>query len=64
MGLMTSSVVSALARLGVPDHLESGPTTVDELAAAVQATPDLLERLMRATEGMGILVQTPDGRWA
>lgn len=63
MGLMTSSAVHVLARLGVPDHLESGPKTVDELAAAVQAKPDLLQRLMRATEGMGILAQTPDGRW-
>ena len=63
MGLMTSSAVSALARLGVPDQLESGPKTVDELAAAVQARPDLLRRLMRATEGMGILAQTPDGKW-
>ena len=63
MGLMTSSAVSALARLGVPDQLESGPKTVDELAVSVQAQPDLLRRLMRATESMGILAQAPDGKW-
>ena len=63
MGLMTSSAVSALARLGVPDQLESGPKTVDELAVSVQAQPDLLGRLMRATESMGILAQAPDGKW-
>ena len=63
MGLMTSSAVYALARLDVPDHLESGPKTADELAAAVQAKPELLPRLMRATEGMGILARIPDGRW-
>lgn len=40
MGLMTSGAVYALARPGVPDHLESGPKTVDELAAAVQAKPE------------------------
>lgn len=63
-GQMTASVVSALARLGVPDHLESGPKTAGELAALVNAKPDLLSRLMRATEGLGILARTPDGKWA
>lgn len=64
MGLVTSSAVSALARLGVPDQLESGPKTVDELAQTVNARPDLLYRLMRATASIGILAQTPEGTWA
>lgn len=64
MGQMTSGAVSALARLGVPDYLESGPKTAEELAALVHAKPDLLDRLMRATEGLGILARTADGKWA
>jgi hypothetical protein len=64
MGKITSAAVSALARLGVPDHLESGPKSAEELAELVHAKPDLLRRLMRATEGVGILAQTPDRKWA
>lgn len=63
MGTMTSAAVSAIARLGIPDHLQSGPKTVDELARAVGAHPDLLFRLMRATSSLGILSQTPNGEW-
>ena len=62
-GLMKASAVCALARLGVPNHLESGPKTTEELAQLVQAKSDLLYRLMRATEGMGILARTADGKW-
>lgn len=64
MGLMKASAVCALARLGVPNHLESGPKTTEELAGLVEGQPDLLYRLMRATEGMGILARTADGKWA
>jgi hypothetical protein len=47
----------------IPDHLHSGPKTVDELAQAIGAKPELLLRLMRATAGLGILAQTPNGKW-
>lgn len=63
MGLLASSAVSALARLGIPDQLESGPKSANELAAATGVEPDLLRRLMRATESLGILARTTDGRW-
>ena len=59
----TSSAVCALAELGVPDHLESGPRSVEELAEAVGAQPDLLYRLMRATASVGVLAETPDGKF-
>lgn len=32
VGKWTSAALSALARLGVPDNLESGPRSNDELA--------------------------------
>jgi len=63
IGVINSAAVSALARLGIPDRLQSGPKTVEELANAVGAKPELLFRLMRATAGLGILAQTPDGKW-
>lgn len=63
LGVLNSAAVSATARLGIPDHLHSGPKTVDELAQAIGAKPELLFRLMRATAGLGILAQTPDGKW-
>ena len=63
MGVMNSAAVSAIARLGIPDHLQSGPKTVEDLAHAVGAKPELLFRLMRATAGLGILAQTADGKW-
>lgn len=64
MGKVASAAVSALAKLGVPDHLESGPKAAEELAELVHAKADRLRRLMRATEAMGVLAQTPDGKWA
>ena len=63
LGVLNSAAVSATARLGIPDHLHSGPKTVDELAQAIDAKPELLFRLMRATAGLGILAQRPDGKW-
>jgi len=63
MGLMTSAAVCSLARLGVPDHLGSGPRTARELAELTGSQPDLLERLMRATEGLGVLSRDDEGRW-
>jgi hypothetical protein len=63
MGLVASSAVSAVARLGIPDHLENGPMTVQELADKVGAPRELLFRLMRATSSLGVLVPTSDGKW-
>jgi hypothetical protein len=47
IGAMNAAAVSAIARLGIPDHLQSGPKTIEELAHAVDARPELLFRLMR-----------------
>ncbi len=46
IGAMNSAAVSAIARLGVPDHLQSGPKTIEELAHAIDARPELLFRLL------------------
>jgi len=47
-GLLTAQVTSALARLGVPDHLADGPLTASELASRVGAGADALARLLAA----------------
>ncbi len=63
-GGMISGAVSALARLGVPDHLESGPQSAEELAPKVGAQAGPLYRLMRATASVGVLVEGPDGKFS
>ena len=37
IGAMNSAAVSAIARLGIPDHLQSGPKTIEELAHSVDS---------------------------
>ncbi len=64
LGGMISGAVSALARLGVPDHLDAGALSAEELAAKVGAEPGPLYRLMRATASVGVLAEGPDGKFS
>lgn len=63
LGTWVGSAVAALARLGVPDHIDDTPRSAEEVAAKVGAKPDLLYRLMRATASVGVLGETPDGKF-
>jgi hypothetical protein len=63
LGGWISSAVCALARLGVPDHIDDTPRSAEEIAPLVGAKPDLLYRLMRATSAVGVLAETPDHRF-
>ena len=63
-GLHFSSCISCLATLGVPDLVESGPKSAEELAAQVGANPEALYRLMRATASIGVLAEGPDGKFS
>jgi len=63
-GFMVAGAVSALARLGVPDHLDSASQSADELAPKVGAQPEPLYRLMRATASVGVLAEGPDGKFS
>jgi hypothetical protein len=58
-----SRSLGALARLGVADHVNNTPKSVEEIAPLVGAKPDLLYRLMRATASVGVLAETPDHRF-
>src|SRR5437660_11808367 len=60
-GVYITGAISCLARLGVPDLVEHGPKSADELAAAIGADPRALYRLMRATASVGVLSEGADG---
>src|SRR5258708_33417995 len=63
-GVFVVGALSCLARLGVPDLVEHGPKSADELAAQVGADPRALYRLMRATACVGVLSEGPDGKFS
>ncbi len=64
MGGMISGTLGALARLGVPDYLEAGPLSAEELAPKVGAEPGPLYRLMRACASVGVLHEGADGKFS
>src|SRR4051812_30162040 len=64
LGQWTSSAVCALAKLGIPDHVQAGPKSAAELASEIGAQPELLYRLMRATANVGFLTEGPDGKFS
>jgi len=49
-----SIAICAVAKLGVADHLESGPKTTKELASLMNVQEDPLYRVMRAVAGVGV----------
>jgi hypothetical protein len=56
--------IACLAQLGVPDRLEAGPKSADDLAREIEADPGALYRLMRATASLGVLSEGADGRFS
>jgi len=67
MELITSvwktHVTAAIVRLGVPDHLASGPRTAVELAGAVSADAGAMVRLLRAGAALGLVEEMSVGRY-
>jgi len=63
-GVFITGAISCLASLGVPDLMEHGPKSADELANAIGADPRALYRLMRATASVGVLSEGPDGKFS
>jgi hypothetical protein len=63
VGALTAQAITAAAELGVADALAKAPLSIDELAAAVDADPDTLGRLLRALISRGIFRQLRDGRY-
>ncbi len=59
-GAYVAGAVSCLAQLGVPDLVESGAKTAEELAAQTGTNPQALYRLLRATASVGVLAEGPE----
>lgn len=54
-GYQVSQAICVAATLGIADHLTNGPRTSDDLAAATDAHPRSLYRLLRALASVGVL---------
>jgi len=63
-GAHVAGAVSCLAQLGIPDLVEHGPKSAEELARKIGAQPDALYRLMRATACAGVLAEGADGKFS
>ncbi len=63
-GVFVVGAVSCLAWLGIPDLVEHGPKSAEELAAQIGVDPRALYRLMRATACVGVLSEGPDGKFS
>jgi hypothetical protein len=62
-GYWRAQAVYAAAKLGLADLLESGPQTVEALAAHTGTYPESLYRMLRALASIGVFVQRTDGRF-
>jgi O-methyltransferase len=62
--LGTPMAVRVAATLGIADHIAAGARTVPELAEAVSADADALDRLMRYLTVRGVLSRDESGRYA
>jgi hypothetical protein len=63
MGKFVSRSITAIANLGIADHI-SGPTTVDSIAAATKTNPDALYRVLRALAAVGLFVESEGRKFA
>ncbi len=63
-GVYIAGALSCLARLGIPDLVEHGPRSAEELAREIGADPRALYRLMRATASVGVLSEGVDGKFS
>lgn len=63
-GFWMSRALYVLAKLGIPDLLQSGPKSVEELAQATETHAPSLYRLLRALASNGVVKIEDDGRFA
>ncbi len=59
-----TQMIYVVVRLGIPDLLQAGPRTAEELAQIVQAHPAALFRLMRALACLDVFSQDDQDRFA
>lgn len=63
-GTHVTGAIACLAELGIPDLVEAGPKSAEELAKEIGAQPQALYRLMRATASVGVLAEGADGKFS
>jgi len=63
-GAYVAGAVSCLAQFGIPDLLEDGAKSAEELAVETGAQPEALYRLMRATACVGVLAEASDKKFS
>jgi hypothetical protein len=63
-GFHVAGAVSCLALLGIPDLIDASPKSAEELATQIDADPQALCRLMRATACVGVLSEGADGKFS
>ena len=63
-GFWMSRALYVLAKLGIPDLLQSGPKSVEELAQATETHAPSLYRLLRALASNDLVKIEDDGRFA
>lgn len=63
-GAHIAGAVSCLAQLGIPDLVEQGPRSAEDIAAKIGARPREVYRLMRATASVGVLAEGADGKFS
>jgi hypothetical protein len=59
-----AQVIYVVAELGLPDLLQDGPRSVEDLARATHTHEPSLCRLMRALAALGVVMFAPDGQIA
>jgi len=63
VGFRTTQALYVAAKLGIADHLVSGPLDSNELARRVRVHPRALFRVMRALAALGVFTQDSSGRF-
>jgi hypothetical protein len=63
-GFWVSRAIYAIAKLGIPDLLKTGPKTAEELASATKMHAPSLFRVLRALVSVGILNSAEGGRFS
>src|SRR5690349_2199493 len=63
-GFWISRAVYVIGKLGIPDLLQTGPKTAEELASATKTHAPSLFRILRALVSVGVLNSADGGRFA
>jgi len=64
MGYQSTHLLTVVCKLGLADLLRDGPRDSTELASLTGANVDALHRVLRALAQLGVLEQSPVGRFA